>query len=92
MPSPSADSKISQATHPPPPPPPITFNHEGALWQQSAFSKNVSGWSPKPIQHKKLPGGQREKQPGGVQHDQGEVYQKPITFRRVIQSGQVEIK
>ena len=32
--------------------PSITFNHEGALWQQSAFSKNVSGWSPKPIQHK----------------------------------------
>ena len=30
--------------------------------------------------------------PGGVQHDQGEVYQKPITFRRVSQSGQVEIK
>ena len=38
----------------PPPPPPTTFNHEGALWQQSAFSKNVSGWSPKPIQHKKI--------------------------------------
>ena len=29
---------------------------------------------------------------GGVHHDQGEVYQKPITFRRVSQSGQVEIK
>ena len=29
---------------------------------------------------------------GGVQHDQGEVYQKPITFSRVSQSGQVEIK
>ena len=33
-------------------PPPITFNHEGALWQQSAFSKNVLGWSPKPNQQK----------------------------------------
>ena len=22
-------------------------------WEQSAFSKNVSGWSPKPIQQKK---------------------------------------
>ena len=72
--------------------PPITFNSEGAAWQQSAFSKNVLGWSPWPIQHKKLPGGQREQQPGGVQHDQGEVYQKPITFSRVSQSGQVEIK
>ena len=38
------------------------------------------------------PGGQREQQPGGVQHDQGEVYQKPKTFSRVSQSGQVEIK
>ena len=27
-----------------------------------------------------------------VQHDGGEGYQKPITFRRVCQSGQVEIK
>ena len=27
-----------------------------------------------------------------VQHDEGEGYQKPITFRRVSQSGQVEIK
>ena len=32
---------------------PTTFRGEGALWQQSAFSKNVLGWSPKPIQHKK---------------------------------------
>ena len=40
-PSPSADSKISQATtHP------TTFNHEGDPWQQSAFGKNVLGWSP----------------------------------------------
>ena len=31
-------------------------------------------------------------QPGGVQHDQGEVYQKLITFSKVSQSGQVEIK
>ena len=31
-------------------------------------------------------------QPGLVQHDQGEGYQQPITFRRVSQSGQVEIK
>ena len=29
------------------------FNHEGVLRQKSAFSKNVLGWSPKPIQHKK---------------------------------------
>ena len=29
---------------------------------------------------------------GVVLHDQGEVYQKPITFNRVSQSGQVEIK
>ncbi len=35
------------------PPPPLTFNHEGVLSQNSAFSKNVSGWSPKPIQQKK---------------------------------------
>ena len=28
----------------------------------------------------------------GVQHDQGEGYQQPLTFRRVSQSGQVEIK
>ncbi len=27
-----------------------TFNHEKDLWQQSAFSKNVSALSPKPIQ------------------------------------------
>ena len=32
---------------------------------------------------KKFPGGQQQKQPGGVQHDQGEGYQQPITFRRV---------
>ena len=31
---------------------PTTFNPEGGLWQQSAFSKNVSGWSPLPIQQK----------------------------------------
>ena len=61
-------------------PPPLTFRGEGELWQQSAFSKNVSGWSPKPIQHKKSPGGQWEQQPGGVQHDQGEVYQKTHNF------------
>ena len=36
-------------------PPPQTFNAEGVLWQQSAFSKNVSGWSPKPIQQKNDP-------------------------------------
>ena len=35
--------------HPPPPP---TFRGEGDKLQQSAFSKNVSGWSPKPIQQK----------------------------------------
>ena len=35
--------------HPPQPP---TFNNEGGLWQQSAFSKYVLGWSPKPIQQK----------------------------------------
>ena len=40
----------------------------------------------------KIPGGQQQLQPGGVQHDQGEGYQKPITFRRVCQSGQVDIK
>ena len=28
----------------------------------------------------------------GSQHDQGEGYQQPITFRRMSQSGQVEIK
>ena len=28
---------------------------------------------------------------GEVQHDQGEEYQQPITFRRISQSGQVEI-
>ena len=28
----------------------------------------------------------------GVQHDQGEGCQQPITFRRVSQSGQMEIK
>ena len=39
---------------------PTTFNRDGDLWQQSAFSKNVSGWSPKPIQQKKLPGGQQQ--------------------------------
>ena len=32
--------------------PPLTFNSEGAVWQQSAFSKNVLGWSPLPIQQK----------------------------------------
>ena len=31
----------------------------------------------------KIPGGQRQLQPGGVQHDQGEGYQKTITFRRI---------
>ena len=41
---------------------------------------------------KKIPGGQPQKQPGGVQHDQGEGYQQLITFRRVSQSDQVEIK
>ena len=30
--------------------------------------------------------------PGGVQHDQGEDYQQPITFSRVSQSGQVELR
>ena len=39
---------------------PTTFNHEGMMWQKSAFSKNVSGWSPLPIQQKKLPGGQQQ--------------------------------
>ena len=39
-----------------------------------------------------LLGGQQQQQPRGVQHDQGEGYQQPITFRRVSQSGQVEIK
>ena len=28
----------------------------------------------------------------GVQHDQGEGYQQPLTFRRLSQSGQVELK
>ena len=36
------------------------FYHEGVLWQQSVFSKNVSGWSPLPIKHKKLPEGERQ--------------------------------
>ena len=49
-PVPGDDTIISQTTttttHPP------TFNHEGVSWQQSAFRKNVLGWSPKPIQHK----------------------------------------
>ena len=31
-------------------------------------------------------------QPGLVQHDQGEGYQQPITFRVVSQSSKVEIK
>ena len=31
---------------------PTTFNYVGVLWQKSAFSKNVSGWSPLPIQQK----------------------------------------
>ncbi len=31
-------------------------------------------------------------QPGGVQDDQREGYQQPLTFRRVSQSGQVELK
>ena len=30
--------------------------------------------------------------PGGVQHDQREGYQEPITFRTVCQNDQVEIK
>ena len=38
------------------------------------------------------PNGQQQQQPGGVQHDQGEGYKKPITFSRVRQSGKVEIK
>ena len=29
-----------------------TYNHEGMLWEKSATSKNVSGWSPLPIQQK----------------------------------------
>ena len=40
--SPSADSKISWATHPPTTHP-LTFRGEGDKLQQSAFSKNVSG-------------------------------------------------
>ena len=31
---------------------PPTFNHEGVLCEKSAFSKNVLGWSPLPIQQK----------------------------------------
>ena len=31
--------------------------------------------------------GQRQQQPGVVQHDQGEGYQQPLTFWRVRQSG-----
>ena len=30
---------------------PTTFNHEGVLWQKSAFSKNVLGWPPLPIKN-----------------------------------------
>ena len=41
---------------------------------------------------KKLPDGQQDQGHEEVLHDQGEVYQQPITFRRVSQSGQVEIK
>ena len=41
---------------------------------------------------KNLPGRQQQQQPGVVQHDQGEGYQQPLTFRRVSQSGQVELK
>ena len=35
---------------------------------------------------------QQQQQPRVVQHDQGEVYQQPLTLWRVSQSGQVEIK
>ena len=56
-PVPGDDSIIFGATHPPPS---TTLNHVRDLWQQSAFSKNVSGWSPKPFQQKKLPGGQQQ--------------------------------
>ena len=41
---------------------------------------------------KNLPGRQQQQQPGVVQHDQGEGYQQPLTFWRVSQSGQVELK
>ena len=58
--SPSAVLTVKSHDPPTHPPPPTTFRGEGDKLQQSAFSKNVSGWSPKPIQHKKLPGGQRE--------------------------------
>ena len=80
-PVPGDDSIISQATHHIAVctfPPPITFDN--AL---SDFSKNVLGWSPLPIQQIKLPGGQQQQQPGGAQHDQGEGYQQPITFRPI---------
>ena len=58
-PVPGDDSIMPKATHYHHRPPP-TFNIKGGHWQWSAFSKNGLGGSPKPIQHKKWPGGQRQ--------------------------------
>ena len=52
-PVPGDDSIMLGATHHHPPTPQLlTMKDEGVLWQKSAFSKNVLGWSPKPIQQK----------------------------------------
>ena len=48
-------------------------NHEGVLWQKSAYSKYVSGWSPLPIQQKKITRWTAKITTWGVQHDQEEV-------------------
>ena len=78
--------------HPPPTHHPTTFNHQGGGWQQSAFSKNVSGWSPKPIQHKNDQVDSENKNNGESNMIVEKVIEKPKPFRQVSQSGQAEIK
>ena len=58
IPSPSADSKISWATHPPTTPQLLKVKETS--YNKVPFFKNVLGWSPWPIQHKKWPVGQQE--------------------------------
>ena len=64
--------------HPPPihHPLPLTFNNEGVVLEQSAFSKKVLELSPLSIQPKNLPGGRWDQGHGVVLHDQG--YHQPI--------------
>ena len=45
---------------------PPTYYHEWVIWQWSATSKHVLGWSPLPIQQKNWPDGQWQQQPGEV--------------------------